>query len=150
MEISSTYWLPDITVWWRQHEEMHSKYADLSNEVRDIFFVKPHGVGVEASFSLGGDVIGWRQSKTTGKTLRKKVVVRQFAQANHGIWAGADPELDTMNTENDSEMKIEAEERKLHRMAKVHHCLQMCQGSQNLSTTQKESRSRNKLLSIVW
>jgi len=45
---------------------------------------------VEASFSLRRDVIGWRQSKTTGETLRKKVVVRQFAQANNGILAGPD------------------------------------------------------------
>jgi hypothetical protein len=39
----------------------------------------PHGVGVEASVSLGQDVIGWRQSKTTGETLRENVVVGQFA-----------------------------------------------------------------------
>jgi len=85
----------------------------------------PHGVGVEASFSLGRDVIGWRQSKTTGETLREKVVVRQFARANDGILAGTDPELDTTNTENDSEIKKEAEEWKLHRMAKVHDFLEM-------------------------
>jgi hypothetical protein len=60
MEISSTFWLPDITDWWRQQEETHSKYADLSNVARDIFSIIPHGVGVEASFSLGRDVIGWR------------------------------------------------------------------------------------------
>jgi len=93
---------------------MHSKYNDLSNVAQDIFSIIPHGVGVEASFSLGRDIIGWRQSKTTGETLREKVVVRQFAQANIWILAGADPDLDTMNTENDSEMKKEAEERKLH------------------------------------
>jgi len=66
---------------------------------------------VEGSFSLGRDVIGWRQSKTTDETLPEKVVERQFAQANHVILAGTDPELDTTNTENDSEMKKEAEER---------------------------------------
>jgi hypothetical protein len=79
MEFSSTFWIPDITDWWRQQEETHSKYADLSNVARDIFSIIPHGVRVEASFSLGRDVIDWRQSKTTGETLRKKVVVRQFA-----------------------------------------------------------------------
>jgi len=99
---------------------MHSKYADLSNVARDIFSIIPHGVRVEASFYLGRDVIGWRQSKTTGETLRKKVIVRQFTQANTGILAGDDPELDTTNTENDSEMKKEAEERNLHTMAMVH------------------------------
>ena len=80
----------------------------------DISSLIPHGVRVEASFSLGRDVIGWRQSKTTGETLGGKVVVRQFASANNGILAGTDPEFDTTNTENDSEMMKEAEERKLH------------------------------------
>jgi len=104
---------------------------------------------VEASFPLGRDVIGWRQSKTTGETLREKVVVRQFARANNRILAGTDPELDTTNTENDSEMKKEAEERKLHRMAKVHNFLEMWQGSQNLRATQKESRAQNKQITVV-
>jgi hypothetical protein len=79
MAIGSTFWVPDITDWWRQQEETHSMYADLSNVARDIFSVILHGVGVEASFSLGREVIGWKQSKSTGETLRKKVIVRQFA-----------------------------------------------------------------------
>jgi len=147
--ISTTFWIPDITNWWRQQEATHSKYADLSNEARDIFSIIPHGVGVEASFSLGGDVIGWRQSKTTGETIREKVVVRQFARANNGILAGTEPELDTMNTESDSDMMKEAEERTLHRMAKVHNLLEMWQGSQNLRATQKESRAQNKQMTAV-
>jgi hypothetical protein len=53
MEISSTFWIPDITDWWRQQEETHSKYADLTNVARDIFSIIPHGVGMEASFSVG-------------------------------------------------------------------------------------------------
>jgi len=117
MASSSIIWIPDITDWWHQQEEMHYKYADLSNVVCDIFSIIPHGVGVEANFSLGGDVIGWRQSKTTGETLRKKCFVRQFGWPNNRMLAGADPELDTMNTEHDSKMKNEAETRKLHRMA---------------------------------
>jgi len=104
---------------------------------------------VEASFSLGRDVIGWRQSKTTGETLREKVVVRQFARANNGILAGTDPELYTTNTENNSEMKKQVEERKLRRMAKVHDFLEMWQGSQNLRATQKESRAQNKQMTAV-
>jgi len=60
MEISRTFWLLDITDWWWQHEETHSKYADLSNVARKIFSIIPHGVGVEASNSLRHDVIGWR------------------------------------------------------------------------------------------
>jgi len=120
-EISRTFWLPDITDWWQQQDETHSNYTDLSNAAQDIFSIITHGVGVEASFSLGKVVIGWRQSKTTGETLRKKVVVRQFAQANNGILAGAVPLLDTTNTDNDLEMKKEADETKLHRVAKVHN-----------------------------
>jgi len=83
MEISSTFWLPDITDRWWQQEETHSKYANLSNVVRDIFSIIYHGVRVEASFSFERDVIGWRQSKTTGETLCEKVVVRQFAGASN-------------------------------------------------------------------
>ena len=149
MEFGSTLWIPDITDWWRQQEETHSKYPDLSNVARDIFYILPHSVGVEATFSLGLDDIGWRQSKTTGETLCKKVVVRQFAQANTVNLAGTDPEVDNMNTENDSEMKKEGEEMKLHRMAKVHAFLAMWQGRQNIPAIQKESRAQNKQLSAV-
>jgi hypothetical protein len=78
-------------------------------------------VGAESSFSLGRDDIGWRQSITTRDTLRAKVVVRQFAQANNVILAWGDPASDMTKTENDLEIKKEAEERKLHRMAKVHN-----------------------------
>jgi len=88
MEISSTFWIPDITDWWRQQEETHSKYVDLSNVAQDLFSIIPHGVGVEASLSLGRGVIGWRLSKPSGETLREKVVVRQFARANNRILAG--------------------------------------------------------------
>jgi len=125
MEISSTFWIPDIGDWWRQQEEMHSKYADLSNVDRKVFSIIPHCVGVEVSFSLGRDVIGWRHSKTTGGTLREEVLVRQFARATNGILAGSDRKLETPHTENDSEMKKDAEERKLHRMAKVNDFLEM-------------------------
>jgi hypothetical protein len=128
MEISSRFWIPDITDWWRQQGETHSKYTDPSNVVRDIFSIIPHGVGMEDSFSLGGDVIGWRQSKTTSDTLCEKVIVRQFAQANNGSVEGPDSELDTTNTQIDSEMKNEAEVRNLVRMAKVYNCLEMWQG----------------------
>jgi len=52
MEISSTLWMLDTTDLWRQQEETHSKYADVSNVARDIFSLIPHGVGVEARFPL--------------------------------------------------------------------------------------------------
>jgi hypothetical protein len=92
MEFRSTFWIPDRTDWWRQPEEMHSKYANLSNVAHDIFPIIPQCVGVEASFSLGQDVVGWRQSKTTGKTLREQIIVRQFTQTRHGMLAGTESE----------------------------------------------------------
>jgi hypothetical protein len=46
-------------------------------------------------------------------------------------------------------MKKEAEERKLHRMAKVDDFLEMWQGSQNLRPTQKESRTQNRQMTAV-
>jgi hypothetical protein len=36
MDISSTFWVPDITDWWRHQVETHSKYTNLTNVVRDI------------------------------------------------------------------------------------------------------------------
>ena len=149
MEISSTFWLPDITdCWWQQGETL-SKYADLSNVERDIFSIIPHSVGVEASFSLGRNMIGWRQSKTTGETLRKNIVVRQFARANNELLACDNPVLDTTSTDNDMEMKREAEEKKLHRMAKVHNVLEMWHGSQSVPATQKELQAQNKQMTAV-
>jgi len=149
MAISSTFWIPDIAEWWRQQEETHSMYADLSNVARDIFSIIPHGVAVEASFPLGRGVIGLRHSKATGETLRERVVVRQYAHANEGISAGDDPVLDRSESDNDLELNREAKQRKLHRMAKVHDCLDMWQGSQNLRTTQKESRAQDKQMTAV-
>jgi hypothetical protein len=69
MEISSTFWIPDKTDCSCQQTEMHTKYADLSDAACDRFSVIPHGLGVEASFSLRQDVIGCRQPNTTGETL---------------------------------------------------------------------------------
>jgi len=149
MEISSTFWTPDIAQWWWQQEDTHSKYADLFNVARYIFSIKPHGVRVEASFSIGRDVIGWRQSKTIGETLQEKVAVRQYAGTNNGILAGNDPVLDRSETDNNLELKREAEERKLRRIAKVHDFLEMWQGSQDLHTTQKESRAQNEQMTAV-
>jgi len=149
MDISTTYWVLDITDWWRQQEETHSKYTDLCYVARDIVSIIPCGVTAGASFSLGRVVVRWRQSKTTGEMLCEEVIVRQFARANNGIFAGVNPLLDTMNTDNDSEMKREVEERKLHRMAKVHDFLDMWQGSQNLQATQNESGTQNMQMTAV-
>jgi hypothetical protein len=54
-----------------------------------------------------------------------------------------------MNTDNNSEMKVDAEERKFHRMANVHDNLEMWQGSQNLHATNKESHTENKQMTAV-
>jgi len=116
---------------------------------RNIFSITPHRVGVEASFSLSRHVISWRQSNTACETLREQVIVRQFARANNGILVCANPELDTTNTENNSEMKQEVEDRKLHRMAKVHNFLEMWQCNQNLRTGQKESHVQNKHFTAI-
>jgi len=58
MEISSTFWLPDMTNRWRQQAEMHSKYANLSNVACDIVSIKPHGVRLVASYFVERDVSG--------------------------------------------------------------------------------------------
>jgi hypothetical protein len=86
IEISSTFWIPDITDWWRQQEETHSKYADLSNIASDIFSIIPHGVGVEASVSFGQDIIGWRQSKTTVRLFAKKWLSESLLEPITGFW----------------------------------------------------------------
>jgi len=100
---ASTFCLLDITNRWRQPEETHSKYADLSKVAYDIFSILPHGVGVEASFSIGQDVSSWRQSKTTAQMVREKVVVGQFAPANDGILQFDCEALDAAGTDNDLE-----------------------------------------------
>jgi len=150
MEISNTFWSPDITDCRCQQEETHSKYAVLSNVGRNIFSILPHGVGVEASFSLAWAVTGWRQSKSTCETLREKVGVRKFPWAKNGFLAGECPALDISEGENYLELKIAAEQRQLHRMALVHDFLEMWQGSQNLSATQKEFRAQNQQITGVW
>jgi len=95
------------------------------------------------------DVIGWRQSKSTGETLREKVLVRQFTQANIGLLAGNHPALDTTSADNDIEMQGEAEEKKLHWMAKVYDIVEMWQDMENLWATQKESCGHNEQMTAV-
>jgi len=54
------------------------------------------------------------------------------------IFAVDVPVLDPTNHEYHLEMKREAVERNLETMAKLHNCLGMRQGSQNLYGTRKE------------
>jgi len=63
--------------------------------------------------------------------------------------AGDDPVLDRSESDNDLELKREAEANKLHRLAKVHDIVEMWQASQILRTTQKESRAQNKPMTTV-
>jgi len=114
MESSYTFRISDITNWWHQQEEIQLKYAYLSIVAHNIVSIRPHGVGVEPSYSLGQDVIGKRQSKTTGKTHRENLIERQHARATHRILATDDTAFDSMGTENDSEIQQEVEESKLH------------------------------------
>jgi hypothetical protein len=86
MEISSSFWIPDITDWWRQQEAMHSKYANLSNGARDIFSILPHAVGVEASFSLVRDVIGWGSPKSQMRPFAKKSLLGSLLEPIPGFW----------------------------------------------------------------
>jgi len=98
IEISRAFWIPDIPDWWRHQMETSSESADLCNVAWNIASIIPHAVGVEASFSQWEYFVGWRKSKTTGRTIRETAVVRQFAQANNGMLAGDNPALDTMGT----------------------------------------------------
>jgi len=60
-----------------------------------------------------------------------------------------DPALDTRITANDSEMNREVEERKWHRMSKVHDILEMWQGSRNTNATKKESPAQKKQMTAI-
>jgi len=125
MENITTFWIQDITDWWRTQEETQSKYTDHSNMACNKFLFIPHCVGVVPSLSLGSDVISRRHLKTTGETLRNKFIVILFAWAKNRISAGDNTTLGMTESENAFEMKRYAEERKLHRMAKVHEFLDM-------------------------
>jgi len=61
------------------------------------------------------------------------------AVTNNELLASDNPALDTPKTDNNSEMKREAEQKKLHSIANVHDILEMWQGSNILCATQKES-----------
>ena len=149
VESSSILWILDITDWWCQQEETHSINTDRSNVAYNIFTVILQDVWVVASWSFGWDVIGWKQWNTTGKTLCQQVIVRQYASANNRILTADDPALHTTNTKNILELKREVEDRKLHRMAKVHNILQIWQGSQILCTTQMKSCAQNTQMTAI-
>ena len=90
---------------------------------------------MEASSALGRDTISWGQSETTRKTLREEVIVWQFARANNAILVSDYTALDTMDTENDLQLKKLVEDWEFCRMAKGHDFSEMWQGSQNICAT---------------
>ena len=104
IEISSIFWIPDITDWWHPWVEMHSQYGDLPNVARDLFSIIPHHIAVEASSSCGRGVISWRQLNTRWETLSNNVIVKQFARPNNGILGRDDLALHITNSENDLKM----------------------------------------------
>jgi hypothetical protein len=85
--------------------EIHSNLANHSNVACDISSIIPYGVIVEASFTLPQDAIGCRQSKNTGETVCRNVVVREFPSANNRMLAIDDPAVNMTITDNDFEMQ---------------------------------------------
>jgi len=78
------------------------------------------------------DSIGWRQSKSTGRMLYDKVVLRLCAPAYTELLAGDNPALDTMHIDNSLQLQRQAKEWKLRRIANVNYFWEIWQGSQNL------------------
>jgi len=88
--------------------------ANHSNVALISFSIKPHCAGVEASHSDVQDFISWMQSTTTGETPHEKVVARQVARSNHGILAGHDQALDSIQTDNTLVMMRDTGQSQLH------------------------------------
>ena len=137
-EVTASFWYPDVGGWWYNQEKMLGEYRDLAKMARDIFSVMPHGVGVEASFSLGRDVIGWRQSKTSGITLQQKVVVRQWARSNDGLFPEEIGMLDI--SDNDNEEKRQKEDRKLNQLASIKDFITFTNESRARKSYQRQVR----------
>jgi len=94
MPMSSYIWIPDNTNWLHPQDKIYSMFADLSNVAHEIFSIMAYSVRARGLYFIVWYITGWIQSKTRGKTLRKRVVVRQFAHANKGILAGDDPSFE--------------------------------------------------------
>ncbi|KAF8243952.1 hypothetical protein K440DRAFT_636584 [Wilcoxina mikolae CBS 423.85] len=91
-------------------------------------------VGIEVSFSLGRDVIGWHQVQTLAATLQQKVVVRQWACSNSGQLA--DASTDRL-TQNDAAVKAKSEQLKLRKPTLLTDFLYWSKKSQQFHTAQK-------------
>jgi hypothetical protein len=100
-------------------------------------------------FDLGKTLLNSRRQQPQGRLFVQIVHLWQYRLANNGIVPGNDSVLDTMEVVNDIELMREAEERKLHRLAKVLDFLEMWQGSQIIHATQKESHAQNTHIKVV-
>ena len=140
-ELTASFWYPDVAGWWLKQETTMGEYRDLARMARDIFSVMPHGVGVEASFSLGRDVISWRQSRTTGVTLQQKVVVRQWARSNNGILP-EDIANQLLPSSSDDEQR-KREDQRLDRLATLRDFLLFKKESDNLRSMQKKLKGKD-------
>lgn len=144
-EITASFWYPDVAGWWLKQETTMGEFRDLAKMARDIFSVMPHGVGVEASFSLGRDVISWRQSRTNGITLQHKVVVRQWARSNNGLL----PEevSRSMKTDINTDEQQRREDKQLNQLASMKDFLSFKRQSDNMRSMQRELKGRDVSIS---
>ena len=144
-EVTASFWYPDVAGWWMKQERRMGDYRDLARMARDIFSVMPHGVGVEASFSLGRDVISWRQSRTKAATLQQKVVVRQWARSNDGFLP--DEVKKSLEGDNDEDERQKKEDERLNQLASMRDFLMFKKESQNRRSMQKKLKGKDVAVS---
>jgi hypothetical protein len=77
-------------------------------------------------------LLGGGSQRPQAKPFPENSLLGNLLEPITGFWQALTDNWIHPNIENDSEMKQETEERKWHRMAKVHDILEMWQGSQNL------------------
>jgi hypothetical protein len=128
---------------------MQSKYTDLLTVAINSFSITPHGAVVEARISIGREHMGWRLSKMAAENVSNNISVLQYVQVSNGMLGGHETAFDTRKTDNKLETINVAEERKIQSLAKVHNVLELSHGSQNLLTTQEESRAEYMQMTAI-
>jgi len=103
-------------------------HADLSNLASDILSIIPHGVVLEASVSLGPDIMSWRHTKSNGAIFRDTVIATKLDSAIETRFAGDSTVCEAGQPQNDFEFKREGEETKLNKIARVEDVLEMWSG----------------------
>jgi hypothetical protein len=86
MEISSTFWIQDITDWWHQQEDTHSNYVDLSNVARNIFSIVPHAVAVEADLPLAKMLLAVGSQEPQARPIAKMILEGSAHKPITGLW----------------------------------------------------------------